>query len=72
MISDTIELTLFLIFFIEYILRFLTSTAFEKKFLAFLLSPMNMVDLIAILPFLLGLFIENASFRQLRIIRAVR
>jgi potassium voltage-gated channel Shaker-related subfamily A protein 2 len=56
----------------EYILRFLTSTAFEKKFSDFVLSPMNLVDLVAILPFLLGLFIESGSFRQLRIIRAVR
>lgn len=38
----------------------------------FILSPLNMIDLLAIMPFLFNLIFEGASLSGLRVIRIVR
>ncbi len=59
--SYYLELVLFIIFGTEYIMRLLTSTAFGDRIYTFLISPMNIVDLISILPFLLSIFMQSSK-----------
>lgn len=60
-ISTIIELYLFIFFAVEYsinifylVLRLITASAFERSFFNFILSPMTIIDLLAILPFILN------------------
>lgn len=69
-VSVFAEPTITIIFTVEYLLRLWVS---EKR-LRFVFSPMAIIDLIAILPWYLGLFLPiNASaLRVLRVIRLIR
>jgi len=59
-----------IIFIIEYILRIYSSNYLNKSRVKYALTPYMLIDLIAILPFLLASFGVNTSFlRTLRIIR---
>lgn len=70
--SNIIELILFIIFATEYVLRVLSSTAYGDKLQSFLISPLNIVDFVSILPYLLSIFMSNTSISGLKIIRAIR
>ncbi|CAD8048964.1 unnamed protein product [Paramecium sonneborni] len=71
-ISFYLEYYLFLFFGLEYLLRMLSSTAFDQKLAKFILSPLNLIDLLAIMPFLFNLIFEGTSLSGLRVIRIVR
>ncbi|CAD8051804.1 unnamed protein product [Paramecium sonneborni] len=71
-ISFYLEYYLFLFFGLEYLLRMLSSTAFDQKLMKFVLSPLNLIDLLAIMPFLFNLIFEGTSLSGLRVIRIVR
>jgi voltage-gated potassium channel len=64
-----IELVVVIIFTIEYTIRWIT----VRGKLSFMLHPLNIIDLLAILPFYLGLLLPlNADLRIMRIVRLVR
>ncbi|CAD8137020.1 unnamed protein product [Paramecium pentaurelia] len=71
-ISFYLEYYLFIFFGLEYILRMFSSTAFDSKLMGFILSPLNLIDLLAIMPFLFNLIFEGASLSGLRVIRIIR
>ncbi|CAK55646.1 unnamed protein product (macronuclear) [Paramecium tetraurelia] len=71
-ISFYLEYYLFIFFGLEYILRMFSSTAFDQKLMGFILSPLNLIDLLAIMPFLFNLIFEGASLSGLRVIRIIR
>jgi hypothetical protein len=71
-ILEIIEIVVVSIFTVEYVLRFLVCPTGRC---AFVLSPLNMVDLLAILPFYLEQFgsaIGGDVLRVLRVLRVVR
>lgn len=47
-------------------------TAFDNSFISFIISPLNIIDLLAILPFLFNLLFEGLSISGLRVIRVIR
>ncbi|CAD8111352.1 unnamed protein product [Paramecium sonneborni] len=71
-VSSTIELYLFIFFGVEYLLRLFSTSAFDRSLLQFIISPMNLIDFVSILPFLLSLFLTEDSFSQLRVLRLIR
>lgn len=67
-----------MVFTIEYLLRFWSCVELDveesnstKKRLAYVLSPMALIDLVVILPFYLGLFF-SLDLRILRVLRLIR
>ena len=74
---DLFEIVSVVVFTIEYLLRVWSIPAVDdsvsptKARLRYLVSPMAVIDLLAILPFYLGLFVE-LDLRFLRIIRLIR
>lgn len=74
---DAFELLSVLVFSVEYVLRIWTADLRYKKIPAwkarrrFILSPMGIIDLLAVLPFYLPFFIKF-DLRFLRILRIVR
>ncbi|CAK71284.1 unnamed protein product (macronuclear) [Paramecium tetraurelia] len=71
-ISFYLEYYLFIFFGSEYFLRMFSSTAFDSTFTQFILSPLNIIDLFAITPFLFNLIFEGANLSGLRVIRIIR
>ncbi|CAD8148445.1 unnamed protein product [Paramecium pentaurelia] len=71
-ISFYLEYYLFIFFGLEYLLRMFSSTAFDSKLVKFIFSPLNLIDLLAIMPFLFNLIFEGASLSGLRVIRIIR
>ncbi|CAD8134479.1 unnamed protein product [Paramecium octaurelia] len=71
-ISFYLEYYLFIFFGSEYFLRMFSSTAFDSTFTRFILSPLNIIDLFAITPFLFNLIFEGANLSGLRVIRIIR
>ncbi|CAD8134713.1 unnamed protein product [Paramecium pentaurelia] len=71
-ISFYLEYYLFIFFGSEYFLRMFSSTAFDQSFTRFILSPLNIIDLFAITPFLFNLIFEGANLSGLRVIRIIR
>ncbi|CAD8178977.1 unnamed protein product [Paramecium pentaurelia] len=71
-VSSTIELYLFVFFGTEYLLRLFSTSAFDRSLLQFIISPMNLIDFVSILPFLLSLTLTDGSFSQLRVLRLIR
>ena len=74
---DLFEVISVIVFTIEYLLRVWSIPAVDdsvsptKARLRYLISPMAVIDLLAILPFYLGLFVQ-LDLRFLRIIRLIR
>ena len=68
------------IFTVEYLCRLWVCTAHDSPFrdhpvkarLKFALGPYSLIDLLAILPFYLGLFVPTADFRFVRVFRLLR
>ncbi|CAD8121853.1 unnamed protein product [Paramecium sonneborni] len=71
-VSSSIELYLFVFFGVEYLLRLFSTSAFDKSLLQFIVSPMNLIDFVSILPFLLSSILTEDSFSQLRVLRLIR
>jgi hypothetical protein len=69
---DIIEEITSIIFTIEYVLRILASTSLEHNIFKFMISPLNLLDLIAILPFYLELMLDNVGVAGLKVLRVVR
>lgn len=64
-----LEIVVVIIFSVEYFLRFITS---RQRF-SFIFKPLNMIDILSILPFYLELFLMNIiNLRILRVIRLIR
>lgn len=71
---DVIEPVTTIIFTVEYVLRFLVSDAYgDITKCGFVRSPMNILDVLAILPFYLEVAAERiGAFSPLRVLRSVR
>lgn len=64
-----LELIIVILFTIEYTIRFFT----VRGKLSFMVHPLNIIDLLAILPFYLGLLLPlQADLRIVRIVRLIR
>lgn len=64
-----LEIVVVIIFTLEYLIRFIT----VRRRLAFMVKPLNIVDILAILPFYMELLLSGfIDLRILRIIRLVR
>jgi hypothetical protein len=69
-IDSRCELTVIAIFTAEYVLRFAVHEG--SSLLAFVCSPMNLIDLLAVAPFYLELLISASGGGVLRVLRVVR
>ena len=72
-----VEFAISVLFIIEYGLRLLSATAFGEKFFAVVLKPLNLLDIVGILPFFLELILNgldegSINFSVLRIVRLAK
>ena len=69
----TIEQVCTGIFILEYLFRLYACTAVRRASrLGFFFKPLHLIDLLAILPFFLSLFIDSHDIQALRVLRAIR
>mmetsp|Transcript_58552 Transcript_58552/g.171308 ORF Transcript_58552/g.171308 Transcript_58552/m.171308 type:complete len:583 (+) Transcript_58552:1-1749(+) len=70
---EVIEIGSTVIFTLEYVLRFYTCDAFgDQTRLAFVRVPMNILDILAILPFYVERCLESLELKAFRVLRAAR
>ena len=67
-----IETGISICFIIEFFLRMVSSTAFGEPLYKFFLSGLNIIDVVALLPFFLDFAIQDTSSGSLRAIRIIR
>jgi len=70
---DVIEIGSTVILTLEYLLRFLACNAFgDQTRLAFVRAPMNILDVMAILPFYVERSLESLELKPFRVLRSAR
>ncbi len=71
--SGTVEMIIFVTFLSEYVLRVSCCTAFGENIYKFVVKPLNVIDLLSILPFFIEIIFDSGEdFAQLRVVRAIR
>lgn len=70
----TLEWIVSMAFTVELLLRWWSCTAFGMKRWKYLIRPLNLIDMVSLLPFYVNLFLEsdNSSINRLRPLRIIR
>lgn len=80
-ISSGIENVVFVVFFIEFMIRLYVYNVFGESYVSFFKKPLNVIDFISLLPFIIDIIIIAASnyysykvsfLRVIRIVRLIR